>query len=198
MREKNFQSTRGFTLVELMVVLAIFAIVTSITLVKQPRFNSKISLDLLTHNVSLVYRQAQSFALGTKSFTSQSSSFFPGYGIFVRTSDPRSLILFADTDSNRQCDAPECGTTGTEFVEKFSLPQSGPVQIKAVSARDSFGTQVNKDSITVVYRSPKPEAIISCSPSCVGSTDIEVHLGTSDYDSRVVVWKTGQVSVPSQ
>ncbi|KKS77556.1 MAG: hypothetical protein UV64_C0006G0011 [Parcubacteria group bacterium GW2011_GWC1_43_11b] len=55
----------GFTLFEMIVVIAIFTIVTGIVLANLPGFRSKTSLDLMAQEVALQIRGAQLYAMNT-------------------------------------------------------------------------------------------------------------------------------------
>src|SRR6185312_4659547 len=101
--------TKGFTLVELRVVVAIFLIITAITLGNQSRFSSDILITNLAYQIALSIREAQVYGIGSKGVADNSSSginnFQAGYGIHIGASDdltlkPTSYNVFADTAAN--------------------------------------------------------------------------------------------------
>ncbi|PIR44667.1 MAG: hypothetical protein COV10_03530 [Candidatus Vogelbacteria bacterium CG10_big_fil_rev_8_21_14_0_10_51_16] len=106
----------GFTLLELMVTLAIFTIMTSAILANYPRFNNKIALEVLAQNVALAVRQAQVFGISIRATDPDASNLAPAYGMhFVGAetgisgadqsvnpyslSEVRNFVLFADKQS---------------------------------------------------------------------------------------------------
>ena len=55
----RFKKTAGFTLIEMIVVIAIFGIVTTIILANLPTFRDRSSLDLVAQEVAINIRGAQ-------------------------------------------------------------------------------------------------------------------------------------------
>jgi len=85
---------RGFTLVEMLVVLAIIAIVTSISLFGQSTFNRSILLTDTAYEIALSLRDMQSRGLSSRSFGGVANA---GYGGRFTAATPSSFVLFADT-----------------------------------------------------------------------------------------------------
>ena len=77
----------GFTLVELLVSISIFFIVTAVVLTNYPRFGSNLAIETLTQDIALTIRQAQVFGsaiLGTTAdsgLESVSPQVFNAYGV---------------------------------------------------------------------------------------------------------------------
>jgi len=57
---------KGFTLIEMMVVLVIFSIITGIVIVNVPSLRNRVSVDLVAQSIALNIRQAQSFGIATR------------------------------------------------------------------------------------------------------------------------------------
>ncbi|HDQ16662.1 MAG TPA: type II secretion system protein, partial [Candidatus Vogelbacteria bacterium] len=55
---------RGFTLIEMLVAVAIFFIVTGAILINIPQFRNRVNIDLIAGEVSLYIRSAQVYAMG--------------------------------------------------------------------------------------------------------------------------------------
>ncbi len=92
---------KGMTLVELMVVLAIFIIVASLTIFDYGSFRSTVSTQNLANDIAISVRKAQSFAIGVHNID---TAFNYGYGVHFtsgRNTDPlaggsKSFIMFTD------------------------------------------------------------------------------------------------------
>jgi prepilin-type N-terminal cleavage/methylation domain-containing protein len=84
---------RGFTLVEMVVVLAIIAIITVIAVTGQSTFNRTLLLTDTVYSVAFSARQAQSFGISSRKFGSVRN---PGYGIHFSSATPAAYTLFAD------------------------------------------------------------------------------------------------------
>lgn len=83
----------GFTLVELLVVLAIIAIVTAVTLAGQSAFNKTLILANTTYDIALTLRSAETYGLGSRALGSTANT---GYGVEFLTSVPASFTFFRD------------------------------------------------------------------------------------------------------
>lgn len=111
MRRFRIARTRGFTLVEMLVVLGIIALITTIVVTGQSTYNKTLLLTDTTYGVALSAREAQSFGIGSRKFGNVQN---PGYGLHFSSATPSSYILFADTDNTLPATS-NCplGTPGT-------------------------------------------------------------------------------------
>lgn len=111
LNKKPAREARGFTLVEMVVVLGIIAVISVIVLSGQSRFNQSLLLTDTTYTLAFSARQAQSFGLSSRAFGGVRNA---GYGLRFDRATPSSYILFADTASV-QAAPTSCplGTAGT-------------------------------------------------------------------------------------
>jgi prepilin-type N-terminal cleavage/methylation domain-containing protein len=198
---------KGMTLVELLVVLAIFLIVAGLTIFDYGRFRSSISLQNLADDISLSIRRAQNYAIGVHS--SQSSIFYSGYGIHFSTNAPsgiplsgsnKSFVIFADVDGDKIYDynsgsaSSACnGTTlgaGNECVDLLSITSSD--QILSICN----GASCTTGYVDIVFNRPNPDAFIVINGSTsVDSVDIKVQNNQSLDTKTISISKVGQISV---
>jgi prepilin-type N-terminal cleavage/methylation domain-containing protein len=85
----------GFTLIELMVVLAIIVTMTMIVLTNQNTFNKTLVLANTAYDIALTLRSAETFGLGSRATVVGVSN--AGYGIHFENAPTNSFTLFADT-----------------------------------------------------------------------------------------------------
>jgi prepilin-type N-terminal cleavage/methylation domain-containing protein len=88
----------GFTLIELLVVVGIFGILSSVIFANYSGFDSIIVLENVAHEIALEVRQAQSFGIGVREFSSGNDE-FPIYGVRVPSLSSgmiQNIFLFAD------------------------------------------------------------------------------------------------------
>lgn len=111
MRSTRVARRRGFTLVEMLVVLAIITIITTIVISGQSNYNKTLLLTDTSYTVALSARQAQTYGLGSRKFGSVQN---PGYGLHFSSATPSSYNVFADT-ANTLSAPSNCplGTAGT-------------------------------------------------------------------------------------
>lgn len=86
--------SRGFTLVEMLVVLAIIVIVSLIAITGQGNFNRSLILTDTAYTLAFSVREAQSLGLSSRFFKGFQNA---GYGIHLTNAVPTSYSLFADT-----------------------------------------------------------------------------------------------------
>ena len=91
---------RGFTLVEMLVVIGMVAILGGIAFVSFRPGNESLALDRASHRIAQDIRRATSLALEAKSINNCTSPDKPasGYGVYVAKSNPTEYIIYGDCD----------------------------------------------------------------------------------------------------
>lgn len=84
----------GFTLVELLVVVAIILVITSIALASQSSFNKTLILANTAYDVALTLHSAETYGLGSRAVAGVANT---GYGIDFQSGTPGLFTFFADT-----------------------------------------------------------------------------------------------------
>jgi prepilin-type N-terminal cleavage/methylation domain-containing protein len=77
--------TKGFTLLEMMVVLAIVSVIMAVVLFGYSAFSQNLSLSSAIQEMSVAIRQAQTYGLSVKESTVGASKFSAGYGLYFTT-----------------------------------------------------------------------------------------------------------------
>lgn len=201
---KRFKN-KGFTLVELTVSIAIFVTFTAVALFNYPRFSNRVSLDLLTHNIALMIRQAQTFGLGVKSF----GGLFPPYGVKF-TPNSKTFTFFGDVcgpggAADGVYNSALCTPSGEdkEYYELFTIPK-GSNEIVALCTNEPNVNPLDpgaspgcgKTSLDITFRSPRPDARIIANGSGSLAVDAEIIVSNGGGEAKViVVGKTGQISI---
>lgn len=95
-KKKQIQKSKGFSLIELIVVVSIFLIISSITLFKQSKFSSDILITNTAYEVALAIREAQVFGSGSKQGEDTSANRSKSYGIFFDDGEAKNFLLFSE------------------------------------------------------------------------------------------------------
>lgn len=199
----------GFSLIELMVVIGIFALLSGVIFSNYGKFNVKASLDNLTHQVALVIRQAQVYGISVAQKNQK------GYGVYFSTATPAdqtTFILFNDrhglfspnsasdklyNDENLSCNSIY---PNDECIEKISI-QSGDKVLQICGVGVDEGFCENLPNLHIVFTRPNPDAsLIAICPSGNFSnfSHARIILQSPSGDKKsVVVWTTGQIAVES-
>lgn len=214
---------KGFTLVELVVVIFIFAVVSTIILFRYSDFSTAISLRNLSQEVALSIRKAQTLATSVRG-GSPTNAFntTKGYGIYFTTSSNEaqygggstSFVLFRDDDNDGLYDqrSATCGvmTAGNECLEKFSIATGD--RIYSVCSVSGCTTT---PSLVIYFKRPNPDAkIYFVSDPTRQLSWVDVRLiskkgvdalmsganttalnSNKGFSKTVRVWNTGQIGV---
>jgi prepilin-type N-terminal cleavage/methylation domain-containing protein len=210
---------RGMTLVELLVVISIFAVISGIILFDFIKFDSSVSLRNLANDIALSVRKAQSYAIGVRGISEQ---FKYGHGIHFSTEkgstltagSQKSFILFTnwplnetppltynsiyDYDSSGSCGSP---SDGNECQEILSINSADEISNIYLSSEENVPRQGILD---IVFKRPNPDAIFCYREDTSGPCQsefswvkIEVSNGEIDENRKtrtITVWSTGQIS----
>ena len=177
---------RGFTLVEMIITVGIFIVITSLIFINYPQFIERVSLTRTSQEIALSLHQARTYALSVKQFTLDGVSYFAGYGIYFDISTPDSYILFADINENRKYDE-------YEKVEEFKIQTHCKFANLCINQKSSPpGNCVSK--VNVVYQRPAPDVSIKGDASFASDAEIYIE-SPSGIQKLITVWSTGQVSV---
>lgn len=181
---------RGFTLIELIVSVAIITLITSIALVQNNQFNSTLALTNLAYEVGLSIRQAQVFGISVRKFNN--STQIP-YGVYFSSGTPTQYTLFADLNGNKRFD-----TSPNETVETAQLTQGNKIQQFCAIKNNVTDCTGALTGLSVLFERPNPDAKVFGlkGGAAVPYTSARIYLTSTNGAQRCVfVQPTGQISV---
>lgn len=205
---KNKLTKKGFTLVEMIVVMGIVTIIIAVTLFNYQDVNSKSILKNVAYDMALSFREIQSLGLGAKKYTlsnTTTDSFKTPFGAQFNSGQD-IYMLFADEDQNNNCfdNSTLCVCPDGECL---SLIRPGYDKIKIYDVCVSDDNGDNSDCISnelidyasAIFKRPNPDARIYSSESSSPKQLMRVLLQVKDSDDlqMIKVTNTGQVSVKS-
>jgi len=200
---------RGFTLIEMMVVVIIITVVTLIALLGQSSFDRSMLLTDAAYNVALGAREMQTFGLSSRTFDVGGSTFAAniGYGMYVATTTPNSYLLYADTQRSGGAPLANCptGTVSSSpnyklgnclyettapadgIVERFSFTRGFKVNrfcgVSGVTTYCSTDSNSPLTSLDIVYMRPSTDAVMTGrrqSASPVQFSSAAIYISTAD------------------
>jgi len=102
---------RGFSVIELLAVIAIVSVLAGITVANFTQLRMKFALSRSASLFAQTVRKAQNMASSAVRYTDQSGNLqtVAGYGIYVdlNTLSNKQYILYADSNDNQQYDLPD-------------------------------------------------------------------------------------------
>jgi Tfp pilus assembly protein FimT len=201
----------GVTLIELIVVILIFMIITSITIFNYGKFRSSLSIQNLADDISLSVRRAQGFAIGVRG---SQGGFTLGYGVHFTTNNKsteyngsnKSFIIFTNFGDDYHYDnsSDMCGSPkpGNECLEVLNI--SSADNIEAIFLNNETNPIPSTDSLDIVFKRPSPEPIFCRRGEGVGScnikgiSNVKIKIST-DADPSIykiiTIYNNGQISV---
>jgi len=203
-------TSRGFTLIEMLMVLAIIVIITGIALSGQSGFNSTLSLNNTTYDIGLSIQLAQSYGLSSQVMTQSSNTVRnAGYGVQFDTSLTDSYAFFADTSPNLSSVAlpdahPGNGyyDTAPELVQTYTLNNGftlGTFCAKSTSIASVCSVSGGLSALAISFTRPNTETIVK---GKVGNTwntydsaCITVVSSNGSESKYLTIAQTGQISM---
>lgn len=202
--------SRGFTVIELLVVTIIIVLITGFILFRHQGFNSSTLLRSLAYSVALSVRQAQVYGVSVRESAAGSGSFVQGYGVYFGNSglvDNSHYLIFADANANGRYDAGEELPRFTIGNGKGTDYRIGNFCAHTIAGANHCGVLggTTITSLTVYFRRPNPDACFatSQSPGACAAGAAQVYdyayidlqaVGTTDVRT-VKITSTGQIAV---
>ncbi len=109
-----FKNNKGFTLVELVVVMTIISVVTTAVVFQQNSWNDRLAVNTQAYDMALTARQAQIYSLGVRENKGGTGDLFDvGYGICIDSNISSSYYFFVDNNKDQKCSSDEYLETKT-------------------------------------------------------------------------------------
>lgn len=168
----------GFTLVELIVTMGVFLLITSVVLAQYRSFGVNAEFRNAVEGVVLSIREAQVYGAGgktavAKSCGTPSSPFTCPYGVLFQNLGT-SYVVFVDVDGNGVY-------SSAEEIQTHNLPSG----ITTTGITPS-------SPLSIVFKRPFPDALINNDPNIMSAS---VTLTKEGKSSVISITSAGQVSI---
>ena len=214
---------RGFTLVELIVVLAIIIIITTITITSQSQYNRSLIITNTAYTIALSIREAQSLGLSSRAFTTTAGSLVQNaaYGVNFQDATPTEYRIFADVNASPAYSGCPTGTANTpeakpgnclydgaaEILTSFNLNKGFRIYdfcgIRSSSGAAVCGSSSSWSGMNITFLRPNTESIMTMITPTGGIAGLNCAViwvvppgNATDKMKCIVVSQVGQVSVP--
>ncbi len=209
--------TSGFTFVELIIVISIFAALSSVVMFNFTDFSSNVKLQNLVQDVALQIRQAQlsgssgrmppQVTQGSNTFTPTdfANGLKPAYGVHFDITENTQFVYFADFDmatigeydnSTSYCDVVHY--SDNECIDVLSLPDEFIISgIEVIDANGPHLASISTfQSLDIIFTRPKLEASFAVNDPNIGTLiSAKITLRSSRGQERTVsVSRIGQIS----
>lgn len=211
----------GFTLIEFIVIMSIFAIMASVALFNFQGFRSNVAVNNLAQDIALLARQAQTFGWSTLSEDSAGQILLSGgttgnplrfsHGIFFDydTTGFRNTITLYKKNNTNPGDEYYIPNSQDILVDQIVI--QGSYQIVAVASaankNDLLLTATNEipqiipivNDVSIAFSRPKPEALIFENSTPVNQNYLGIYIGptnqTTIANTLVIISRSGEIWV---
>lgn len=194
---RKTQKNSGFTLIEFVVIISIFAIMAGVGLFNFRGFQTDVSLTNLAHDIALTIKRAQSE--GTSGLTSDPSDptlppiprgveFSYSGGSFAK-----EFTIFDDINRNDSNDDPQ-GIVDTVRIQT----EDYIVGIALGNDPASFSTSIDTNSFHVIFERPFPDVKAFSTPSTTYSEQyagIVISNQGGSQKKMILISRVGEISV---
>jgi prepilin-type N-terminal cleavage/methylation domain-containing protein len=214
-RPRCLTPQKGFTLVEMLAVLAIFGILTAVIVFNYGSFNSNIILSNTAYEIALEIREAQVYSIGVRSPAGEGADFSNRYGVYFYASSgekTKNFLFFRDANRDGFCNKDEsyCAPsdiTGDSneaenlisiergiFIESICLQRSGG-QFLSGENMQCAGESV--EDVFITFERPNPDAIIKSTYNAGRTyTNAAIFVASGSGTKRaILINQSGQISV---
>jgi len=194
------------TYVELIVVLSIFAIMTSVTMFNYGKFQAQVDIKVLANDIALKIVQAQKDAMSGKipmasqyAVISDKPNWKPSYGVAFAPSNKSNFIYFVDLDPAIKYynDATWCRTElGTyECINNIQITKGNYVSKIEPLGGDGCSTTVG--DISILFTRPNSTPIFSSktSPSCSPDDVVITISSPQGISSKIKIYSSGRIEI---
>lgn len=190
-KQRTLFTQAGFTLIELIVVVGILGVISSITLTSYSKFGGQILLRNLAYDVALSVREAQVYGISARSFLG--ARFAAGHGVYFNLAEGNDkFYLYTDTDNNNFFTS-----IGTEWVETSSIGRGYFIDRLCVPSGTSTENCTAR-VVDILFKRPEPDAIIRASfgSGFLQYDRVRIVLNSPQGNKlSVLVETTGQISI---
>lgn len=186
----NPKGNSGFTLVELLVSIGIFTIITTVAVFNHAQFNNSVLLTNLAYEIALSVRQAQFYGITVRQSTASPGAFDSGYGVrFDLGVSNTQYSLYEDRPPQNHVYA------SSELLETFKIQKGN--RISKILVTNSSGTVSTPSIVDISFIRPNPDTYITAGDLVTpyyAKAEVCV-TSPSNVNRMIVIESTGQISV---
>lgn len=184
---------KGFTLVEMLTVLAIFSVITAVVIFNYNKFRSDTILTNMAYEIALSIREAQIYGVSVRGGGSGTEPFQKAYGVHLEENSGQ-YFLFVDGDSNGVLDG-SCPTPAGNDTCVTPYTMQRKVIVTNIAAKVGASCTSSISDIDVVFKRPNPEPTIRTGGDSFNQTEITIQSPEQGTKRYINVYANGQIAV---
>jgi prepilin-type N-terminal cleavage/methylation domain-containing protein len=176
----------GFTLIEILVAIAIMTIIMGVVVFDHQRFSEQMRITNLSYQIALSIRETQAYGINVRGLGANPNQRFDiGYGIHFDIGNPNSYTTFSDIPdnigyTNSKYDSDDSVVLYGEKNATYNLEKGNKIAeiciIETASTKTCAGESDLFSGIDIVFKRPNPDArftILNAVGGGVSYTDIQ-------------------------
>ncbi len=189
---RNYQA--GMTYVELIVVLSIFSVMTSIVIFNYGKFEEKVNIKVLANDIALKIVEAQKSSMAGLWNTNAPLDWKPSYGINFNTSNDtnkKNFIYFTDLNADAYYRDLSCSG---ECLDRISITKGDYVSELGIIG-DGCPATVN--NLNIVFKRPNSSAIITSDPALLCNIFyVQISISSPQLlNAKIKVYPSGRIQI---
>lgn len=188
---------QGFSLVEFIVIISIFAIMAGVALFNFGSFNSTVSLNNLAHDIALTIRQAQVYGISAteggdvNTISQVRGVYFP----YLASNFDNRFVIFLDTDPLTNTASVVTYDAGVDVdLDQVQITTQDFISDIAIGS-DAQSASSCTSEVVIAFKRPDPQPLIFCGQTPGGFARITIQSPNNSNQKFVEVWPTGQIAV---
>lgn len=200
---KKIKKNRGMTYVELIVVLSIFGIMSSVVLFNYRDFNSQMEIKSLANDIALKIVQVQKDAMSGKLAPIKQQQTLsemgiidwkPSYGLYFNTEkSSKSFVYFADLDGNFIYNKDTSGYNDVECIDEIKI--NSKYSIGKLTVYCPIGERI-VNNLAITFTRPDSVATIVSYPDigCLISSAV-INVTDGSINNNITVYSSGRIQI---
>lgn len=194
------QKKSGFTLIELIVVLGIFGVLSSIIVFNYHDFLSKVDIKSLANDMALKISEVQkNAAFGKQNATgSMDASWIPSYGLYFSSSENKAFYTFVDLNPrNGVINSVPTNCPSGECLEKINITKNN--FISSIQVVDTSNHSSTVSTLNITFLRPGYGATIKSTPTYNNISYAQITVGSTKDDSKatIKIYASGRIQIDS-
>lgn len=211
LKAKSYKLTRGMTYVELIVVLSIFSIISTVSLFNYHKFQEKVEIKSLASDIALKIIEAQRSAISGKMPLPSNllpSTWRPSYGVYFDLTEStytgnKVFYYFIDlNDQDKNFDKIyTCPSPTGECLDKLEIKKGNKIKSPiTVFKKDTSKILIKKD-LHITFKRPNSGAIFYTGGAQITSVDVdyvEIIISSSSLtpvEAKIKIYPSGRIQV---
>ncbi len=198
----HLEYNRGMTYVELIVVMSIFAVMSSVVIFNYGAFQGRVDVTNLANDIALKVVEAQRTALSGKlppvaqqALITSPLTWKPSYGIYLAMSSKQNIFYFSDVNSDKIFEDPSCVGV-SECLDKITITRGDSISGLNVFYQGDPAPHALSD-VTLVFTRPNSGPSITSSTPLSGIIYyVQINITSpQNLKSSINVYASGRVDI---